>query len=173
MRFFQSHYSSPLGELIAICSLNGLCLLTFQEEKDYIQSFLSKISQYYQNISLKKQDHPILKQTRVWLQNYFNNKEADDVPIPPLDLYGSDFSKRIWNKMLSIPKTELQSYGWLAHKIRNPKAVRAVGGAVGANPLVLIVPCHRIIGANGMLTGFRSGLWRKEWLLTHEGHILS
>jgi len=177
MRLFQGQYSSPLGELIAITSLNGLCLLTFQEEQDFIQPFLSKLSQYYQNTSLSQNpSHSILKQTTDWLQSYFldldNEAKIHPTPIPPLDLQGSDFSKQIWYRMLSIPKTELRSYGWLAEQIQNPKAVRAVGRSVGANPIALIVPCHRIIGANGSLTGYRGGLWRKEWLLKHEKSFL-
>lgn len=168
MRLFQSQYNSPLGTLMAISSLNGLCLLTFQEEKDFIKPFLNKISQYYQNTSISQGSHPILKQTSRWLQNYFEDNQKHSSETPPLDLLGTDFSKAIWNALLPIPKTELRSYGWLAKKIQRPSAARAVGRAVGINPIALIVPCHRIIGSDGSLTGYRSGLWRKEWLLKHE-----
>lgn len=170
MLLFQSQYSSPLGDLIAICSINGLCLLTFQEEKDFIEPFLDKISQYYQNNNISRDTHPILTQTSNWLQSYFQkaNKPTVVQPLPPLDLLGSIFSKQVWGKLLSVPSSELRSYGWLAEQIQKPKAARAVGRSVGANPIALIIPCHRIIGANGSLTGYRSGLWRKEWLLKHE-----
>jgi AraC family transcriptional regulator of adaptative response/methylated-DNA-[protein]-cysteine methyltransferase len=173
MRLFQNQYSSPLGELIAVTSLSGLCLLTFQEEKHFILPFLAKISQYYQNSSLEQDSsQPIQQQTSTWLQSYFQNKEANkpEPALPPFDLIGTDFAKLVWNKLLTVPKTELRSYGWLAAELQNPKAVRAVGRTVGDNPIALMIPCHRIVGANGSLTGYRGGLWRKEWLLKHEGY---
>lgn len=171
MRLFQSQHITPLGDLISISTLNGLCLLTFQEEQDFIQPFLEKMSKHYQNIELSQDaSQPILKQTASWLECYFEGGIGNSA-IPPLDLIGTDFTKSVWETMLLVPKSELRSYSWIAEKIQKPKAVRAVGGAVGANPMALIIPCHRIIGANGALTGFRSGLWRKEWLLKHEGAL--
>lgn len=174
MRLFQSQFESPLGNLTAICSINGLCLLTFQEEKDFIKPFLLKISQYYQNITISKTSHPHLIETSAWLKHYFNkgqSKSSDKTKpkAPALDLIGTDFSKQTWQALQTVRKSELKSYGWLSEKIQNPKAVRAVGRAVGANPIAILIPCHRIVGSDGSLTGFRSGLWRKEWLLKHEG----
>lgn len=177
MRLFQSQFESPLGNLTAICSINGLCLLTFQEEKDFIRPFLLKISQYYQNITISQtSNHSILKETEIWLNHYFKKERSEGKgsdktkpKAPVLDLIGTDFSKQTWHALQSVGKSELRSYGWLSEKIQNPKAVRAVGRAVGANPIAILIPCHRIVGSDGSLTGFRSGLWRKEWLLKHEG----
>lgn len=90
----------------------------------------------------------------------------------PLDLRGTDFQKQVWNQLLAVPYGRTVSYQFIADAIGNPKAVRAVGAANGQNPISVIVPCHRIIGSNGQLTGYGGGLWRKEWLLRHEGASL-
>jgi methylated-DNA-[protein]-cysteine S-methyltransferase len=90
----------------------------------------------------------------------------------PLGLYGTAFQVRVWRQVLAVPYGQAATYQEIADAIGNPKAVRAVGGANGRNPLPLIVPCHRIIGRNGQLVGYGGGLWRKEWLLRHEGYLL-
>ncbi len=87
----------------------------------------------------------------------------------PLHLTGTDFQKRVWQQLTAIPFGETWTYGQLAKRLDNPSACRAVGLANGKNPIAIIVPCHRVIGADGSLTGFGGGLPRKEWLLTHEG----
>jgi methylated-DNA-[protein]-cysteine S-methyltransferase len=81
---------------------------------------------------------------------------------------GTDFQKKVWHALLSIPYGQVASYGQIAAAVGNPKACRAVGSANGKNPIGIIVPCHRVIGSNGTLTGYGGGLWRKEWLLAHE-----
>ncbi len=88
----------------------------------------------------------------------------------PLRLHGTDFQKRVWRALTEIPFGETWSYGQLAKQLDNPSACRAVGLANGKNPIAIIVPCHRVIGADGSLTGFGGGLPRKQWLLSHEGH---
>ena len=92
----------------------------------------------------------------------------------PLALYGTPFQRQAWQQLLSVGYGETASYGAIAAAIDNPKAVRAVGAANGRNPIAIIVPCHRIIGSGGRakLTGYGGGLWRKEWLLRHEGVML-
>ncbi len=87
----------------------------------------------------------------------------------PLNMHGTQFQKRVWRELTEIPFGETWSYGQLAKRLDNPSACRAVGLANGRNPIAIIVPCHRVIGADGSLTGFGGGLPRKEWLLTHEG----
>jgi methylated-DNA-[protein]-cysteine S-methyltransferase len=87
----------------------------------------------------------------------------------PLRLHGTDFQKRVWQQLTAIPFGETWSYGQLARSLDNPNACRAVGLANGNNPIAIIVPCHRVIGADGSLTGFGGGLPRKQWLLAHEG----
>jgi len=91
----------------------------------------------------------------------------------PLDTKGTEFQKSIWDCLLAIPFGCSASYSDLAYQIKNPKAVRAVGAANGRNPIAIIVPCHRVIGRNGSLTGYAWGLERKQWLLKHEGVLLS
>ena len=86
----------------------------------------------------------------------------------PLKLHGTEFQKRVWRQLTRIPFGETWSYGQLARQLDNPNACRAVGLANGRNPIAVIVPCHRVIGADGSLTGFGGGLPRKQWLLAHE-----
>ena len=88
-----------------------------------------------------------------------------------LDLHGTPFEVAVWTKLLAVPAGRTWTYGALAEKIGHPGSARAVGGAVGANPVAVIVPCHRIVGANGALTGFGGGIPRKRWLLEHEAAL--
>jgi methylated-DNA-[protein]-cysteine S-methyltransferase len=101
------------------------------------------------------------------IDEYFNAKRK--VFSVELFMQGTDFQKTVWRQLLKIPYGQTASYGEIAAAIGNPAACRAVGAANGKNPISLIVPCHRIIGSNGTLTGYGGGLWRKEWLLKHEG----
>jgi len=100
------------------------------------------------------------------LQEYFegNRKEFTF----PLHIKGTEFQQKVWKSLLEIPFGKTTSYLEQSKKLGNTKAIRAVASANGKNPLSIVVPCHRVIGSNGSLTGFASGLWRKEWLLTHE-----
>jgi len=90
----------------------------------------------------------------------------------PLELAGTSFQRSVWQALLTVPFGRTASYQQMADIVDNPKAVRAVGAANGQNPVSIIVPCHRIIGKNGSLTGYGGGIWRKEWLLRHEGVLL-
>ncbi len=90
----------------------------------------------------------------------------------PLALRGTAFQRSVWEKLLEIPYGSTASYRDIAQRIGDPKAVRAVGHANGQNPIAIIVPCHRVIGANGKLIGYGGGLWRKQWLLQHEQSML-
>jgi methylated-DNA-[protein]-cysteine S-methyltransferase len=101
------------------------------------------------------------------LEEYFAGKRRDfDLPLRP---QGTDFQQRVWRALTEIPYGVTWSYGELARRIGNPNASRAVGLANGQNPISILVPCHRVIGANGSLTGYGGGLERKRWLLAHEG----
>jgi methylated-DNA-[protein]-cysteine S-methyltransferase len=109
---------------------------------------------------------PILSAAREQLEAYFDLRLRQfDLPLEPK---GTDFQRRVWDSLRAIPYGETISYAELARRIDNPKAVRAVGAANGRNPLMIIVPCHRVIGADGSLTGFGGGIDRKRWLLDHE-----
>jgi methylated-DNA-[protein]-cysteine S-methyltransferase len=101
------------------------------------------------------------------LKEYFAGKRRDfDLP---LSMEGTEFQQSVWRELTKIPFGETRSYGQLAKRLNNPNGSRAVGLANGRNPIAIIVPCHRVIGADGSLTGFGGGIERKEWLLTHEG----
>jgi len=101
------------------------------------------------------------------LKEYFAGKRREF--NLPLRMEGTEFQRRVWRELTKIPFGETRSYGQLAKHLNNPNGSRAVGLANGRNPIAIIVPCHRVIGADGSLTGFGGGLDRKEWLLTHEG----
>jgi methylated-DNA-[protein]-cysteine S-methyltransferase len=108
-----------------------------------------------------------LRATTRQLDEYFAGKRRDfDLPLAPS---GTPFQRRVWRGLTEIGFGETLSYGQLAKRIKNPKASRAVGLANGANPIAIVVPCHRVIGADGSLTGYGGGLERKRWLLAHEG----
>ena len=103
------------------------------------------------------------------LDEYFKGKRQEfSLKLEP---EGTEFQKAVWRQLLEVPFGKTVSYLDIAKALGNEKAVRAVGAANGQNPIVIIVPCHRIIGSNGKLTGYGGGLWRKEWLLNHEGVV--
>lgn len=158
---------TPIGDLIGIASANGLFILTFKEEQDFIDA---KIERFYKNPVFLDNHLKTLEITNIWLKSYFSNQNPtfQNPPLPPFDLQGSDFSKKTWCALSLVPYGTTQSYGELAIEVSCYKAHRAIGKTVGNNPIAIIIPCHRILGANGSLTGFRSGLERKKWLLKHE-----
>ncbi len=114
--------------------------------------------------------HPLLEEVQRQLAAYFAGElRRFDLPLA---LDGTVFQRRVWQRLLSVEYGETASYQTIADSIGNPKAVRAVGAANGRNPVAIVVPCHRIVGSSGQLIGYGGGLWRKEWLLRHEGALL-
>jgi len=112
-------------------------------------------------------EHPVLLQAKEQLEAYFAGElQVFDLPVY---LEGTDFQKEVWTALMEIAWGETWTYSQLAHIIGRPKAVRAVGAANGRNPISIVIPCHRVIGANGTLTGYAGGLECKRWLLQHEG----
>jgi methylated-DNA-[protein]-cysteine S-methyltransferase len=108
--------------------------------------------------------HAVVEQ----LEAYFDGaRRAFDVPLGPS---GTAFQRAVWEQLTRIPYGTVASYGTVAERVGKPSAARAVGAANRSNPIAIIVPCHRVIGANGALTGYAGGMWRKEWLLKHEGY---
>ena len=111
--------------------------------------------------------NPIVEQAAEQLQEYFRgDRDRFDLPLA---FTGTDFQLAVWRHLTDIPYGCVVSYQQVAEAVGRPRAVRAVGAANGKNPIAIIVPCHRVIGSNGRLTGYASGLWRKAWLLKHEG----
>jgi len=114
--------------------------------------------------------HPMVREGVRQIREYMSGERREfDLP---LGLYGTDFQQQVWRQVLTVPYGQASTYQEIADAIGNPRAVRAVGAANGRNPLPLLVPCHRIIGRDGQLVGYGGGLWRKEWLLRHEGDLL-
>jgi methylated-DNA-[protein]-cysteine S-methyltransferase len=112
---------------------------------------------------------PILSAARAQLTEYFAGRRQDfDLPLAPA---GTAFQRAVWNELVRIPFATTSSYGDIAARVGRPRAVRAVGAANGRNPIALIVPCHRVIGGDGRLTGYGGGLPTKHWLLSHESAV--
>jgi methylated-DNA-[protein]-cysteine S-methyltransferase len=148
---------SPVGKLKLVASDKGLVAILWENEK----SGRVPLSE------LQKNDrHPILLKTEQQLNEYFAGQRKQFSIA--LDMRGTRFQKNVWDALLAIPFGETRSYGQLAKQLGNPKASRAVGAANGRNPLSIIVPCHRVIGSSGKLTGFAGGLETKAHLLSLE-----
>ena len=130
---------------------------------------VSKILVYDKEIEPSKKIPPVLKAAVIQLNEYFEGKRTNfDFPINP---QGTDFQKRVWDSLLEIPYGKTMTYMEQAIKLGDIKAIRAVASANGKNPLWIVVPCHRVIGTNGSLTGYAGGIWRKKWLLDHENPV--
>ena len=115
-----------------------------------------------------RDDLPIFREVRDWLDAYFRGEQPDprDLPLAPP---GTNFQKDVWAELLDIPYGESRTYGDIAKALGKPRGAQAVGQAVGRNPIGIIIPCHRILGAGKKLTGFAWGSEKKKWLLRHEG----
>lgn len=149
---------SPVGTLTLVARGNSLAAVLWEEERE----------NRVRLGDLQRDDaHPTLQATARQLGEYFaGNRQRFELP---LDFVGTDFQRQVWAALLTIPFGETRSYGDIARQIGNPSAVRAVGAANGRNPISIIAPCHRVIGASGSLTGFAGGLQAKQYLLALEG----
>lgn len=156
----QTSFDSPLGRIILAASGNALVGVWFDGQRH--QPDLSS----WPVVS----DHPVLQQAQSQLTDYFAGRRTSfDLPLDFAQ--GTGFQQAVWRALLSIPRGATCSYGALSADIGKPAAVRAVGGAIGRNPLSIIVPCHRVVGASGALTGYAGGLERKAALLQLEGAL--
>lgn len=147
-------YKSPLGTIMLQSDENRLLSLDFTDQQEVIFS-----------------KNSILEQTVKELDEYFAGKRLEFTV--PIHQEGTNFQVSVWKALTTIPYGEVKSYFDIATQVGNPKAVRAVGMTNGRNPIGIIVPCHRVIGKNGKMVGYASGVWRKEWLLNHEKNVLS
>ncbi len=148
---------SPVGELTLIGSDAGLRAVLWPIERDGRVIFAEEV---------EPGKHEILDQAERQIIEYLTGERTSfDVP---LDLVGTDFQVDVWNALNEIPFGETQSYGELAEHLAKPGAARAVGAATGRNPVSIIIPCHRLVGSSGKLTGFAGGIDAKRWLLQHE-----
>jgi methylated-DNA-[protein]-cysteine S-methyltransferase len=161
--YFSGVVTAPFGDVTVVASDLGVRYVMFSE--DAHPKPLSNIDIHVDP------GHPVVKSTLDQLGEYFNGaRTAFDVP---LDLHGTDFQVATWKSLSDIPYGKTISYGEQAASIGRPKAVRAVGGANGRNPIAIVLPCHRVIGANGSLTGFGGGIAVKQWLLQHERSVIA
>lgn len=130
---------------------------------------ISKILVMDENVEISTKIPNELKEAVCQLKEYFDGRRTEfTIKLNPK---GTDFQKKVWQELLNIPFGKTCSYLDLAKKLGDVKAIRAVAAANGKNPLWIVVPCHRVIGTNGSLTGYAGGLWRKKWLLEHENPV--
>jgi len=164
---FTSHYNSPLGGLTLASDGEALVGLWFDGQKHFPNS----LSADHSTTAL-----PVFQETCRWLNVYFSGQIPDFTP--KLNPQGTPFRKAVWNLLLEIPYGKTTTYGELAKRLARTRNVatisaQAVGGAVGHNPVSLIVPCHRVIGTDGSLVGYAGGLDRKQWLLQLEAATIA
>lgn len=153
--------------MLALASDAGLCALEFTGPRKRLTRLEARLRRWFPPHEIADHDAPAVARTREWLSAYFAGTTADTDDIA-LDMRGADFEKRVWTALREIPPGHTTSYGAIAHALGAAGASRAVGAANGANPVAIIVPCHRVIGSSGSLTGYGGGLERKQWLLDHE-----
>jgi len=156
--------ATPLGEMIAAATEEGICLLEFSDDK-IVTDELRELKELL-GTDIKEGRRRHLRHLKKQLKEYFAGKRKTF--NLPLLTPGTDFQKAVWNELLKIPYGETVSYHQQAEAINKPGAVRAVGSANGTNRIAIIIPCHRVIGADGKLVGYGGGLERKQWLLDHE-----
>lgn len=143
----------PAGRLMLSCKNGRLCGIRFAGEQERAED-----------------EDPVLDEARSQLTQYFaGDRKAFDLP---LQMDGSAFDRAVWEQLMAIPFGETRTYGQIAAALGKPTASRAVGGACSRNPLLIIVPCHRVIASTGKLTGFAAGLALKQALLEHEGWMV-
>lgn len=149
----EINMKTPLGTAVISGDENGISSITiFDDEREISPVIPDELQEAYQQ-----------------LQDYFNGKRIDFTF--KLNPSGTEFQKRVWQGLLEIPFGKTVSYQELSVKLGDVKAIRAVASANGKNPLWVVVPCHRVIGTDGSLTGYAGGLWRKKWLLDHENPV--
>lgn len=154
---YSTVIDSPVGKLTLVATDAALCELSWGGDPN---------DRSLAPAATPMPSHPVLTQAVRELREYFSGaRRSFDVPV---ETAGTDFQQEAWVALREIPYGETISYGEQARRIGRPKAVRAIGGANGKNPVGIIVPCHRVVGADGSLTGFGGGMAAKSWLLDHE-----
>ncbi|MFZ4832127.1 methylated-DNA--[protein]-cysteine S-methyltransferase [Rouxiella sp. Mn2063] len=183
LKLISEIITTPLGELEIIADTQGN--LRALEWLDYHARLLKLLAQHYgpdystegaakSNASSKAgftlQQQAVPETLRQAIVNYFAGDlhSIDNIAVATA---GTEFQRSVWAMLRTIPCGEVMSYGEMASRLGNPGAARAVGLADGSNPISIVVPCHRVIGSNGALTGYAGGVDRKRWLLQHEGYL--
>ena len=148
-----AYYSSPVGDLLIESENGKICTVNFLKDSRREETYTSVIEQCISELD----------------EYFYKGRKFFDVELNPR---GTEFQKKVWNELLTIPYGTTMSYEALSLRLGNIKSIRAVGLANGQNPIAIIIPCHRVIGKGGSLVGYGGGLQNKEWLLNHEGAIL-
>jgi methylated-DNA-[protein]-cysteine S-methyltransferase len=163
--FYSTQYSSPLGNMTIACDGENLSGLWFEGQKYFYGSLTED--------PIENDCIPVLYTTKKWLDNYFAGKKPklSELPLAPI---GGEFRQSVWKILCKIPYGSVMTYGEIAKKIATDNGIekmsaQAVGGAVGSNPISIIIPCHRVVGSNGSFTGYAGGIQKKITLLTIEG----
>ncbi|HZK27303.1 MAG TPA: methylated-DNA--[protein]-cysteine S-methyltransferase [Thermoclostridium sp.] len=163
--YYSTHYKSSVGDILIASNENSIIGLWIDEQK-YIGNTMPKEI-------IEKGDIPILQEGIAWLDDYFSGKkpQLSKLPLAPI---GGQFRQQVWKLLTEIPYGELTTYGNIAKEVarrmgKDRMSAQAVGGAVGHNPISIIIPCHRVVGSNGSLTGYAGGIEKKIMLLKHEG----
>jgi methylated-DNA-[protein]-cysteine S-methyltransferase len=169
-RLLYDRLASPIGDVLILADDQGrLCALDFGDFEHRLEKLLAlRIGRRLDTVTAAKDPFGLSSR----LAAYFDGDIAaiDDLPV---EAPGTPFQRKVWAGLRQIPAGTTQSYGQLAVRIGHPSAVRAVGAANGSNAIAIVVPCHRVIGSNGTLTGYAGGVERKRWLLAHEAfHLL-
>jgi len=159
-----THYNSPIGDILIAAKGEKLVGLWIENQKYYLENFTEE--------KIETQNSVILNKTKKWLDSYFNG-DKPNINELSIEFIGTDFRKRIWQVLCEIPYGKTVTYKYIAEKIAKEKGIKtmsaqAVGSAVGHNPISIIVPCHRVVGTDGSLTGYAGGLDKKMYLLKHE-----
>ena len=162
----RAFLDTPLGPMLALASDEGLCALEFHAERRHVR-LDARLKRWFPPHEIVDGRPAFTEITARWLAGYFAGDNAVP-PDVPLDLRGAPFELQVWRALRTIPAGSTASYGAIARTVGSPDASRAVGAANGANPVSIIVPCHRVIGSDGSLVGYGGGIEKKKWLLNHE-----
>lgn len=156
--------STPLGQMISGATDEGICFCVFNE-KPLAEFDAQSVSPFFE-IETDQTLNPHLETLKIQLNEYFEGQRKEfSIPIA---IRGSDFQHKVWAQLQQILYGTTQTYKQQSEILNQPLAIRAMAHANGQNPIAIVIPCHRVIGSNGKLTGYAGGLWRKKWLLEHE-----
>jgi methylated-DNA-[protein]-cysteine S-methyltransferase len=157
---------SQIGPIVIVTDARALCALDFGDCEERMKELLTR---RFEDLVLRHEANPlgVSDKIRAYLDGEVH--ALDDIAV---DAGGTEFQQTVWSALRRIPVGETRTYGQLAASLGRPTASRAVGLANGSNPVAIVIPCHRVIGSHGALTGYAGGLPRKQWLLRHEGALL-
>lgn len=171
---YKKIYNSPLGKILLIFDEKYLLELYLENQKEFDEKYKDKELKSIdeKNLDISSGEYKILRETEKWLEIYFSGKNPDF--IPPIKVFGSEFRKDVWDILLKIPYGEIRTYKEVGEELLKSEKYKrvsnqAVGGAIGNNQILLIIPCHRVIGSDGGLRGYAGGIEVKRKLLELEG----